>query len=56
MGRINAQSRKEWQKLTDEVKSHPGMQCHWKKKNKFYTLCTAQLTVIMFSFNQRTIL
>jgi hypothetical protein len=31
--RINTQSREEWQKLI-EVKSHPRIQRHWRKKKK----------------------
>jgi hypothetical protein len=31
--RLNAQSREEWRKLTEELRSHPGMGSHGKKKN-----------------------
>ena len=29
--RLNAQSMEEWRKVIEGVKSHPGMQRHWKE-------------------------
>jgi hypothetical protein len=43
IGRINAQTRKEWQKVIEDAKAKPRMYYQWKrkkeKKQKYYNYC-----------------